>query len=222
MRTYATANLGRHRDAGFDLCDQTHCQVMRTASPATERAAQATAGRILIFKGRPASIYYSASCGGRSEVPSAVWPGFNDPPFLPSRRDEACEGEPEWSADIPAADLARAFQAAGYRGTLRRLHIESRNRSGRVSRLKLDGLSPDAVSGQGLRAVVGGVLGWQHIKSAAFNLKRRGAVYRFEGHGYGHGVGLCVIGSMKLADKGATAPAILKRYFPGTTIAALP
>ncbi len=29
VRTYALANLGRHRSDGFDVCDQTHCQVMR-------------------------------------------------------------------------------------------------------------------------------------------------------------------------------------------------
>jgi peptidoglycan hydrolase-like amidase len=45
--THTLANRGRHRADGFDLCDETHCQVMRTASAATERAATATAGRAL-------------------------------------------------------------------------------------------------------------------------------------------------------------------------------
>ena len=39
IRTYALGNRSRHRAEGFDLCDQTHCQVMRTATPATDRAA---------------------------------------------------------------------------------------------------------------------------------------------------------------------------------------
>src|SRR5258705_8094094 len=94
VRTYALANLGRHRADGFDVCDQTHCQVVRTATPATERAAGATAGKVLLDRGAPASIYYSASCGGRTEIPSAVWPGADDPPFLPSRDDDACGGAP--------------------------------------------------------------------------------------------------------------------------------
>src|SRR5207244_4157510 len=41
---------------------------------------------------------------------------------------------------------------------------------------------------------------------------------RFAGHGSGHGVGLCVIGSTKLAIAGETAAQILRRYFPGTEI----
>jgi len=43
IRTFALANRGRHGSDGFDLCDQTHCQVVRTATAATERAASATA-----------------------------------------------------------------------------------------------------------------------------------------------------------------------------------
>ena len=30
VRTYALANRSRHRADGFDLCDQTHCQVLRS------------------------------------------------------------------------------------------------------------------------------------------------------------------------------------------------
>ena len=79
IRTFALANRGRHRADGFDLCDQTHCQVLRAAVAATERAARATAGRLLLRDGAPASVYYSASCGGRTQVPSDVWPGAEDP-----------------------------------------------------------------------------------------------------------------------------------------------
>jgi SpoIID/LytB domain protein len=94
IRTFALSNRGRHRADGFDLCDQTHCQVVRTATAVTERAAQATAGQALYFGGELASIYYSASCGGRSARPSLVWPGAVDPPYLPVQHDQACEVQP--------------------------------------------------------------------------------------------------------------------------------
>src|SRR5262249_19768167 len=45
VRTFALANRGRHGADRFDLCDQTHCQVMRAATAATEQAAQNTRGR---------------------------------------------------------------------------------------------------------------------------------------------------------------------------------
>jgi len=222
VRTFALANLGRHRADGFDLCDQTHCQVVRAATAATERAAEATAGRILVrdtTTGAPASIYYTASCGGRTEVPSAVWPGAEDPSFLPSKRDDACGGSPAWTADLSEADLLRAFHAAGFQGhRLENVSIASRDGSGRAAMLRLDGLRPDHISGQDLRVAAGRTLGWQFIKSTAFELRRVGDAYRFSGHGSGHGVGLCVIGSARLAEQGQTAEAILARYFPGLTI----
>jgi SpoIID/LytB domain protein len=219
IRTFALANRARHRADGFDLCDQTHCQVVRTATAATERAAAATTGRLLMHDGAPAAIYYTASCGGRTEIPSRVWPGADDPSFLPSRRDDACEGAPAWSAEINSRDLLRALHESGFSGAeLRDVRIASRNDSGRVALLRLNGLNPDAISGQDLRVAVGRTLGWQHIKSTAFELERRGNAYRFTGHGSGHGVGLCVIGSARLAERGQTAETILARYFPGLEI----
>jgi stage II sporulation protein D (peptidoglycan lytic transglycosylase) len=223
VRTFALANRGRHHADGFDLCDQTHCQVLRPATALTERAAVATAGRVLVARGSAiASVFYSASCGGRTEIPSQVWPGADDPPYLPSHRDDACGGEPAWSADLRASDLLRAFRAAGFTGgPLRDLRIAARNSSGRVARLRLTGLRPDGISGQELRVAVGRTLGWQHIKSTVFDLRKQGDVYRFSGRGSGHGVGLCVIGSTHLAAAGKSATDILARYFPGLTISPL-
>jgi hypothetical protein len=161
-------------------------------------------------------VFYTASCGGRTEKPSNVWPGAEDPPFLPSQDDDACQGAPAWTAEIHERDLLGALRASGFRGDrLRDVRIASRNGSGRVARLTLDGLRPDQISGQDLRVAVGRTLGWQHIKSTAFDLRRQGDQYVFQGHGFGHGVGMCVIGAARLAEGGATASAILARYFPG-------
>lgn len=127
VRTYTLANRSHHASDGFDLCNETHCQVMRSATAATERAAAATAGLVLLNRGVPASIYYSASCGGRTEIPSAVWPGVEDPPYLPSQPDDGCGGTPVWTTQLADRDLLRAFRAAGFRGNrLRDVRILSR------------------------------------------------------------------------------------------------
>jgi stage II sporulation protein D len=223
VRTFALANLSRHRADGFDLCDLTHCQVLRKSTPATEAAATGTAGRVLLYRGAVASVFYTASCGGRTEQPSHVWPGASDPEYLPLRDDDACEGMPVWADELSTTDLMRSLEAAGFRGdTLRDLSVLSRNESGRVARLRLDGPSPGQISGQDLRVAVGRTLGWQHIKSTTFDVQRTAAGYLFSGRGSGHGVGLCVIGSARLGALGQSAPAILARYFPGATIAPLP
>jgi SpoIID/LytB domain protein len=219
VRTYAAANMGKHRAEGFDLCDQTHCQVMRTANAATERASTATAGLVLLDGRTPATIYYSASCGGHTELASEVWPKSENPSYLPSRDDDACRGFPAWSAELTAADLQRALAAAGMRGTLRDMRIISRNGSGRVKKLVLEGMTPSEISGQDLRMAIGPTLGWMRVLSANFELRRVATVYRFTGRGSGHGVGMCVIGAMHRAEDGETAAQILARYYPGLRIA---
>ena len=105
IRTYALANRSRHAAEGFDLCDLTHCQVLRRPTRATERAAAATAGRVMRLNGEPAQVFYSASCGGHTERPSEVWPGGSNPSHLPSRRDDACEGGAKVDGAISARPI---------------------------------------------------------------------------------------------------------------------
>jgi SpoIID/LytB domain protein len=221
-RTFAMANRNRHRREGFDLCDTTHCQVVRPATPTTRRAADATSGRILLHRGQPAFVFYSAWCGGKSELASQVWPGAIDYSYEPALHDEACEDEPGWESDVRADDIERALRLAGLKGSrLRNLRILTRNTSDRVVRVGVEGFSPADMSGDDFRMAVGRVAGYQSIKSTNFRMVRTSTGYRFSGRGFGHGVGLCVIGAGRRADKGASVDQILKFYFPGLTVGSL-
>lgn len=213
------ANRNRHRSEGFDLCDTTHCQVVRPATTITRKAAEVTSGRVLLHQGQPAFVFYSAWCGGHTELASQVWPGAVDYARGESREDEACEGEPPWTSEVRAGEIERALRAAGLRGSrLRDLRVLARNDSERVARIRVEGFTPSEMSGHEFRMAVGRVAGWQSIKSAAFDVDRTGAGYRFRGRGFGHGVGLCVIGAGRRANRGASAEEILRFYFPGLTI----
>ena len=206
-RTFALANRNRHRSEGFDLCDTTHCQVLRAATAITRRAAESTSGRVLLHQGQPAFVFYSAWCGGKSELASQVWPGAIDYSYEPALHDDACEDEPGWESEVRAGDIERALRAAGLRGSrLRNLRVLSRNTSDRVARMRLvEGFTPAEISGHEFRMAVGRVAGWQSIKSTAFEIDRTSSGYRFKGRGFGHGVGLCVIGAGRRAAQGATA-----------------
>jgi SpoIID/LytB domain protein len=222
-RTFALANRNRHRAEGFDLCDTTHCQVTRAATPVPTRAAKATTGRVLVHQGQAAFVFYSAWCGGQTELASRVWPGASDYAAPPTLEDEACDDEPAWTSEIRAADLERALRAAGHRGSrLRELRVLSRNESDRVARLRIDGFTPNEISGHEFRMAVGRIAGWQSLKSTAFDIDRTSNGYRFRGRGFGHGVGLCVIGAGKRASRGASAEDILRFYFPNLTVGPLP
>ena len=216
-RTFASANRNRHRREGFDLCDSTHCQVVKPATAAARRAALTTSGMVLLSAGQPASVFYSASCGGRLERASQVWPGAED--LSQPERDEADAGDPPWLSEIHVNELERALRAAGLRGgRLRNLRVVQRNQSGRVVRLHVDGFSPNEISGTDFRMAVGRVSGWQLVKSTAFDVDRTGNGYRFRGRGFGHGVGLCVVGAGARARHGDSAEQILHFYFPDLAI----
>lgn len=218
-RTFALANRNRHRKEGFDLCDTTHCQVVRPATPVTKRAAESTSGRVLLYQGQPAFVFYSAWCGGKSELASQVWPGAVDYPYEPSVHDDACEDEPGWASEVRVEQIEKALRAAGLRGSrLRNLRVLSRNASDRVARVAVEGFTPSDMSGHEFRMAVGRVAGWQSIKSTSFDIDRTSTGYRFKGRGFGHGVGLCVIGAGKRALNGANVDEILKFYFPGLAV----
>ncbi len=222
IRTFAAANRHRHRAEGYDLCDTTHCQVMRPAIAPARQAALATAGRVLLDRGKPAFVYYSALCGGIPALASEVWPGATD--YKPDvARDDACAEEPAWSSDLRADALEGALRAAGLRGQrLRDLRVIDRTTSRRADELRVTGFTPSTISAHELRMAVGRTLGWQLLRSTAFEVTRTSAGYRFRGVGYGHGVGLCVIGAGRRAARGESAAQILRAYFGPLTISGVP
>ena len=222
IRTFAAANQRRHRAEGYDLCDTTHCQVMRPAIDVARQAALATAGRVLLDRGTPAFVYYSAMCGGIPALASEVWPGATD--YRPAAaRDDACADEPAWSNELRAYQVEQALRAAGLRGQrLRGLRVVDRTTSQRAGTLRAEGFTPSEISAHELRMAVGRTLGWQWLRSTAFDVTRTSAGYRFRGVGYGHGVGLCVIGAGHRAARGESAEQILRAYFGPLTISGGP
>ena len=216
IRTYAVANTGRHGADGFDLCDSTHCQVLRAATAATRRATLATAGRILTFNGRAAQLFYSASCGGYSQSAAQAWPG-TEFPYLRVAPDEVHEDDPAWALSLTLDEIDRALERAGFTGRLRGIRIAERNTSGRAARLEVSGLTPGFIAGEQFRMAIGPVT----LRSTSFSIETEGNVVRFTGRGFGHGVGMCVIGAGRRAARGESAAAILAQYYPGLDLASV-
>lgn len=74
------------------------------------------------------------------------------------------------------------------------------------------------MDGEAFRLAVGRALGWNVLKSTLFDMSRTATGYAFEGHGRGHGVGLCVVGATRQALAGRTAAEIVGAYFPGVVV----
>ena len=216
IRTFALANAGRHAREGFDLCDSIHCQVPRTANAATRRATLATAGRILTYQNQPAELFYSASCGGSSESASQVWPGA-DYPYLQVSDDDVHEEDVPWTHEMTLDQVERVLARAGFEGRLRDIRVNGRNESGRVALLDVAGLVPGVIRGDQFRMAIGSTT----VRSTAFEIERDGGVVRLTGRGYGHGVGMCVIGAGRRATRGETMEQILAQYYPGLEMTSL-
>ena len=214
-RTLTMANIGRHSREGFDLCDTTHCQVWRPApTAASRRAAIATAGQVLLYNGAPAEVFYSASCGGHTENAGDVWARGALFPYLQGVPDDVHANDPSWRLERSLDEIREALTRGGARGRLEDVRVEARSAGGRVMRVGLPGLTPDSMTGDQFR----GALGFTELRSTAFSMERVGDRLRFEGRGYGHGVGMCVVGAGRRAQRGETAEQILAHYFPLLTV----
>jgi stage II sporulation protein D len=69
-RSESIAKLKRHRNEGFDLCAEVHCQVYSGAEKETQlgiMAVDATRGMILEYDSKAVDAIYSSNCGGHTQ-----------------------------------------------------------------------------------------------------------------------------------------------------------
>ncbi len=93
-RTYALKNMGRFRNDGFDLTDDTRTQVyggVAQERDATNEAVWATAGIAIYYRGELIEAMYTSTCGGRTEDFAKVYDAA-DVPYL---RSAVCAVEQE-------------------------------------------------------------------------------------------------------------------------------
>jgi stage II sporulation protein D len=213
-----------------DLCDSTQCQAMRLApvSPAIERAVQATAGQTLWFNVRRAQVLFSQSCGGVTEDAGVVWRTLHGIPYLQGHPDPYClrRDTAAWHTEISLTDFTTVARAEGWHvpDKIVAARVAERTSSHRALRLEFsDGNGAQSfVAASAMRFGVGRALGWNRLRSDAYDLGLRHGALIFDGRGHGHGVGLCQSGAAEMAFEGKDARAILAFYFPGTAIRITP
>ena len=228
VRSYAVSIAAagrRHAAEGFDLCDSTHCQLLRfddAAPPRLHAAAEATEGELLWYRGEPATTYYSRNCAGTTEDAARLWPDIVAP-YLRSHPDPYClvHGRDEWSVAIGKDELAGALRDAGVAGAGSRitsLRILERTPSGRVARIEIRGASAQVMSGEQFRTALGRVPGIERLRSNTFEVSDAGERFVFHGYGAGHGAGMCQAGAEEMGSEEKSYREILAFYYPGTTL----
>jgi SpoIID/LytB domain protein len=192
----------------------------------TNAAVQSTAGRILTYGQEVAKAYFHADSGGHTEDAKNVWP--EDADHVPY-----CAGKPEvydlslhdsrWSMVTSLAELQDRLVGQGLMSATRRLKSVVTDPvtypSGRVRIVRLgfaDGGSA-AVASERFRYAAGLRSTWFSVSPFADARELPGV--RFEGRGYGHGVGMNQWGAQLLAQSlGWDFQRILEFYYSGVSL----
>ncbi|MFW6389614.1 MAG: SpoIID/LytB domain-containing protein, partial [Halanaerobiales bacterium] len=75
-RSYALANINRHKQEGYNLCDSVHCAAyngVKWEHKNTTNAVLATRGEVGQFKGNNIDAVFSSNSGGYSESSAEIW-----------------------------------------------------------------------------------------------------------------------------------------------------
>ena len=116
-RSYALAV--RKSGSDFDLYPDVRSQVYSGISgerASTTAAVQATAGQVVLYRGRIATTYFFSTSGGRTATVNDVWPGSGSIPYLVSVDDPYDSLSPHhaWGPfSVQSRRLARALQVRG-------------------------------------------------------------------------------------------------------------
>ncbi len=232
-RTYAVTKLNSLNS--FDVYLDTRDQVYDGINRETEisnRAVDETKNMILTYDGRPATVFYHASCGGHTADVKDVFPG-NDEPYLKGVQDgdpPNCAIAPnfKWTENYSSEKFINRLRASGYLNngnyTLQNVSVESRNSSGRVENLlvSLKSIEGDTknitITGNKIRSVIRTSDNREILRSTMFEINFNGSDVIINGVGNGHGVGLCQWGAIYQSTQGKNYMQILSFYFPGTQI----
>ncbi len=183
-------------------------------------AVRDTTGQILLWEGELFPAFYHTDSGGHTEDPRAVF-GTTGMPALRPVRVEVPTGSPhqDWRLDVPLGQLGAQLARQGVAvGRLVGLDVLERSASRRVALLAVRGAAGTAtLRGHDFRRIVG----YDTLKSTLFTVTVSGALARFTGRGYGHGVGLDQWGARAMAERGWTAPEILHYYYRGAVLSSL-
>lgn len=214
-RTYAVKYMNRHKKDGFQLCDQVHCQAYHqklTYTPEIRKAVIATDHQVMIdAKGKLIDGFFHANCGGQTSEPHYVW--NESIPYLTSFRDTFCihTKQAKWETKILQSEwqnyLVEHF-AYPINDSLFAQKIFTFEQS---ERLAFYHGSELGIPLRDLRTKF-------NLKSTFFDCFPEGEYVVLRGRGFGHGVGLCQEGAMRMAKSGFFAEQILQFYFPGAVI----
>jgi stage II sporulation protein D len=207
-RTYALANLNRHEAQGYHLCDQVHCQVYHGKARFNDSiplATKATEDLVLVDQDiQLITAAFSSNCGGKTLNAEDVWSQSRS--YLVSVPDTFCLVMPNshWEKRIPKVQ---------WYGFLKERHFPLDDTTRHEANFYFPSDKNRYFSDTTFSIKSSDVRSKFKLRSSFFTVQDEGEQMYLIGRGFGHGVGLCQEGAIRMAALGTSYRDILHYYY---------
>ena len=208
-RTFALSHLQKHAAEGFSLCDHTHCQAYfgKTTELDIMKAVSETKDKVVVDDNLNLieAAFHSNSCGQTANSED-VWGSKLS--YLRSVNDT-------FSTKMPNAKWERKMAKEDWLSYLKLKHnypIQDSNARWLAMNFKQDNRKP-YLEVNNIRVALKNVRTDLQLKSTFFTIIPQGDTLLFKGRGFGHGVGMCQEGAMRMAKIGYKYPQVINFYY---------
>jgi stage II sporulation protein D len=207
-RTYALNNLKRHQQLGFDLCDATHCQVYQGRPRHESQADTATKATEDIVIVDPEikliTATFHSNCGGQTNNAEDVW--SKPVSYLVGRKDTFC-------TRMDQAFWTKTIAKSTWNEYLRNNKVNYENLASQDGVFLVNNPQTlywiDSSAYIPLRKMREDL----KLRSTKFTVTHQGDQVILRGRGFGHGVGLCQEGAIRMAQLGFNYTDIITYYY---------
>lgn len=213
-RTFALSHLQKHATEGFNLCDYTHCQAYfgKTTELDIMKAVTETKGKVVVDDNlNLIDAAFHSNSGGQTANSEDVW--GSKLPYLRSVNDTFSTKMPnsKWERKIakedwllylklkhnyPIQDSSARRLALTFKQDTRKPYLEANNVKVPLKLVRTD----------------------LQLKSTFFSVFAQGDTVILKGRGFGHGVGMCQEGAMRMAKLGYKFPDVINFYYQKTQL----
>ncbi len=213
-RTFALSHLQKHSAEGFNLCDHTHCQAYfgKTTELDIMKAVTDTKGKVVVDDNlNLIDAAFHSNSGGQTANSEDVW--GTKLSYLRSVNDT-------FSTKMPNAKWERKMAKEDWLSYLKLKHnypIQDSNARWLALTFKQESRKP-FLEANNVRVPLKSVRTDLQLKSTFFSIVQQGDTLIFKGRGFGHGVGMCQEGAMRMAKLGYKYPDVINFYYQKTQL----
>jgi len=209
-RTFALVHINKHITEGYNLCDQVHCQAYygKPKDLSILRAVDVTRGKVVVDENLNLIIAaFHSNSGGQTANSEDVWGSHTS--YLRSIRDT-------FSVKMPNARWERKMLTDDWLSYLKLKHnypIEKAEAKSMALNFNQD-TRKIFLEASDVRVPLKNVRTDLQLKSTFFSIHQYGSdSVIFSGRGYGHGLGMCQEGAMRMVKLGYSYTDILNFYY---------